>query len=131
MVKPHYLYHGTCKKLDLLKPTQGVGHGMVDNEYGVYAVSERDLAIPFAISYRALGDGAVFSVETSRRPPRVVLRNTDVDWDKVGYVYKVSSKTFERIDSDQWLSRVPVEPVETEEINPVSYLNWIVYKPES
>jgi hypothetical protein len=101
MVKSHYVYHGTRKKLDLLEPTQGVGHGMVDNEYGVYTVSERDLAIPFVISYRPLGDGAVFSVETSKRPYRIVLKNTHVDWDKVGYVYKVSSKTFVRIESEQ------------------------------
>ncbi|OZT75453.1 hypothetical protein [Vreelandella boliviensis] len=130
MSKPDYLYHGTRKKLDLLKPTQGVGYGMADNEHGVYAVSERDLAIPFAISFRPLDDGAIFSVETSKRPPRIVLKNTDVDWGRVGYVYKVCSETFEQIDPEQWLSKVPVEPVETEEIKPESYRDWIVYKSE-
>ncbi|WP_431474391.1 hypothetical protein RVM24_16190 [Marinobacter sp. KM021] len=131
MSKPEYLYHGTRRKLDLLNPTQGVGYGMADNEHGVYAVSERELAIPFAISYRPLGEGAVFSVETSERPPRIVLKDTEVDWDQVGYVYKVRSETFEKIDSEQWLSRVPVKPVEAEEIRPESYRNWIVYKSES
>lgn len=131
MSKPEYLYHGTRRKLELLNPTQGVGYGMADNEHGVYAVSERELAIPFAISYRPLGEGAVFSVETSERPPRIVLKDTEVDWDQVGYVYKVRSETFEKIDSEQWLSRVPVKPVEAEEIRPESYRNWIVYKSES
>jgi len=130
MDKPDYLYHGTRKKLDLLKPTQGVGYGMADNERGVYAVSERELAIPFAISYLPLGDGATFSVVTSKRPPRIVLKDTDVDWGQLGYVYKVRSETFEQIDSEQWLSRVPVEPVGIEEIKPESYRDWIVYKSE-
>ncbi|NWN90296.1 hypothetical protein HLV39_02130 [Marinobacter adhaerens] len=130
MNKPEYLYHGTRKKLKLLNPTQGVGYGMADNECGVYAVSDRELAIPFAISYRPLGDGAVFSVETSKRPPRIVLKDTDVDWNQVGYVYKVSFETFEQIDSKQWLSRVPVKPVEIEEIKPESYRDWIVDKSE-
>lgn len=131
MDKPEYLYHGSRRKLDLLEPTQGVGYGLADNEQGVYAVSERELAIPFAISYRPLGDRAVFSVETSERPPRIVLKNTDVDWHQVGYVYKVGSETFEQIASEQWLSRVSVKPVEMEEIKPESYQNWIVYKSES
>jgi len=128
MNKPEYLYHGARKKLDLLNLSQGVGYGMADNEYGIYAVSERELAIPFALSYRGLSDGAVFSVETSERPPRIVLKDTDVDWGQVGYVHKVRSETFEKIDSEQWLSRVAVEPVEVEEIRPESYRNWIVYK---
>lgn len=104
---------------------------MADNERGVYAVSDRELAIPFAISYRPLGARAVFSVETSMRPPRIVLKDTDVDWGQVGYVYKVRSETFEQIDSEQWLSKVPVKPVETEEIKPESFRNWVVYKSES
>ncbi len=54
----------------------GVGYVMADNEHGVYAVSERELAIPFVISYRPLGDEAGFSVETSERPPRIVLKDT-------------------------------------------------------
>lgn len=127
MNKPRYLYHGTREKLDLLEPTQGVGYGKADNEHGVYAVSEQELAIPFAISYRPRGKGAFFSVETSKRPPRIVLKDTDIDWSQVGYVYKVKSETFEKIDSEQWLSKAPVEPVEVEEIRPESYREWIVY----
>ena len=131
MNKPKYLYHGSRKKLELINPTRGVGYGLADNEHGVYAVSERELAIPFAISYRALGEGAIFFVDTSENPPRIVLKNTDVDWDQVGYVYKVRSESFEKIDSEQWLSRVSVKPVEVEEVKPECYRSWIVYKSES
>lgn len=126
-MKPDYLYHGSRKRLDLLTPTQGVGHGVTDNECGVYAVSERDLAVPFAISYRPLSEQAIFSVDTSERPPRILLQDTNVNWEQAGYVYKVSSETFEKIDSEQWLSRVPVRPLATEEINPEAYRDWIVY----
>jgi|SRR5690554_544050 len=131
MVKPEYLYHGSRKRLDLLTPTQGIGHGANDNECGIYAVSDRDLAVPFAISYRPLGEEAVFSVETSERPPRILLQDTGIDWEQVGYVYKVSSETFEKIDSEQWLSRVPVRPLATEEIKPEAYREWIVYASRS
>lgn len=65
--KPEYLYHGSRKKTVRLEPAQGIGHGEADNEYGIYAVSERDLAVPFAITYypRAL-------VQFSRSTPRNV-----------------------------------------------------------
>lgn len=126
MDKPDYLYHGARKRLDLLKPTQGFGDGLADNEYGIYAVSEKDLVIPFAISYRPLSKDAVFSVDTSARPPRIVLKHTEVEWDLVGYIYKVRAGSFERIDSEQWLSKIPVEPVEIQEIQAQSYRDWIV-----
>jgi len=129
MNKPAYLYHGSRKKLFLLQPSQGVGRGVSDNECGVYAVSEREFAIPFAISYRPIGDDAAFSFETSTMPPRIVLKNADVTWHQKGYVYKVSAESFEQVSPGQWLSKVPVEPLEFEEIDPECYRGWVVCEP--
>lgn len=124
--KPEYLYHGSRQKTVRLEPAQGIGHGEADNEYGIYAVSERDLAVPFAITYYPLSPRAVFSVDTSQRPPRIVLRDTEVSWHEKGYIYTLRSETFEQTDALQWVSRVPVEPVLIEEITPELYRDWVV-----
>ncbi|MFA7554977.1 MAG: hypothetical protein WCY88_12055 [Spongiibacteraceae bacterium] len=123
---PKYLYHGSRQKVTYLTPSQALGYSSPsDNEYGIYAVAERELAIPFAISFRPLSDNAVFSVDTSSRPPRILLIDTKVDWEKVGYIYKVSGESFELVAEDQWVSTGPVAPVSVEEVNPKSYRHWI------
>lgn len=116
--------------MGLLEPSLGIGYGEADGEIGIYAVSERDLAIPFAISYRPLADDALFSVDTSTRPPRILLRNAEVQWDETGYVYTVRSDLFEQVDAEQWVSREPVEPVSVEEVRPQLYREWVEYQKE-
>lgn len=113
--------------MDVLKPSQGVGYGKADDRYGIYAVSEWALAIPFAIAYRPLAENATFSVDTTSLPPRILLKNTDVEWDEMGYLYMVSSNLFEQVDADQWVSKDPVVPVSVEEVRPEDYRSWIEY----
>lgn len=110
-------------------PKQAVGYsGPADNESGIYAVARRELAIPFAISFVSKSSDALFSVDTSCQPPRIILRDTEVVWGTIGYVYKVPSATFELVAPDQWLSRVPVIPVAVEEVDPRQYEDWIELK---
>lgn len=111
----------------MLQPTQGVGYGPADGMCGVYALAERELAIPFALSYRPVKSGAVFSVDTSRRPPRIILKDTEVEWDRPGYLYTVEADLFRRIDGEQWLSEAPVVPVNIEEIAPELFRAWVEY----
>lgn len=63
-----------------------------------------------------------------KNPPEIVLENTEIDWNKNGYVYKVKSDTFEPIDSIQWLSKEVVKPVEIRCIDPNDYRQWVTYK---
>ncbi|MFC4257546.1 hypothetical protein ACFOZ5_00720 [Marinobacter lacisalsi] len=131
MKKPEHLYHGFRQRMDLLKPSQGVGYGKADDRYGIYAVSERALAIPFAIAYWPLAKNAAFSVDTTTLPPHILLKHTDVEWDEMGYLYTVSSDSFEQVDTDQWVSRDPVVPVSVEEVRPEDYRSWIEYTDEN
>ncbi|GGY60731.1 hypothetical protein [Marinobacter zhanjiangensis] len=131
MKKPEFLYHGSRQRMDVLKPSQGVGYGKEDDRYGIYAVSEWALAIPFAIAYRPLAENATFFVDTATLPPRILLKNTDVEWDETGYLYTVRSDLFEQVDSDQWISTDLVEPVSMEEIRPEDYRSWIEYIAEN
>lgn len=117
--------------MDVLEPSQGVGYGKADDRRGIYAVSARVLAIPFAIAYRPLAENAAFSVDTRSLPPRILLKHTDVEWDEMGYLYTVSSDSFEQVDADQWVSRKPVVPVSVEEERPEDYRSWIEYTDEN
>jgi len=126
--KPPILYHGSRTYHTQLTPGQAIGFsGEADNECGVYAVARRDLAVAFALSYIPKSDQALFSIDTDSCPPKVKLLNTTVDWSAQGYLYALSSDTFEQISLDQWLSRQPVTPVEITEIDPTQYRDWVEY----
>jgi hypothetical protein len=127
MHKPEYLYHGARRKHEILEPSQGIGPGEIDNEFGVYAVSKLEWAILFAFTFYPIGKGALFSMDPLKNPPEIILEKTEVDWNQIGYVYKVKSDTFEPLDSTQWLSKVVVKPVEVICIDPNDYQQWITY----
>ncbi|MDW7774018.1 MAG: hypothetical protein SCH71_14120 [Desulfobulbaceae bacterium] len=125
MDKPEYLYHGDRNRQEVLEPRQAVGAGgEPDCRNAVYAVAARELAIPFAITFVPTAKEAVFSVDTETKPPRFRLRNTDVRWDKIGYLYTLPSNSFEKADERQWVSYSPVRPVRIEEIDPKDYRGW-------
>lgn len=126
MLKPDYLYHGSPKKLEILKPSQAIGFsGAGDNEHAVYAVACYELAVAFALTLTAQTHTAVFSVDTQSNPPVIRLKDTLIDWQKTGYIYKLPLTSFQLIAPDQWVSYEPVIPVEVFKINPIDYKNWI------
>ena len=128
MHKPEYLFHGARREIEILEPSQGIGPGETDNEFGVYAVSEFEWAMLFSFSFYPTGEGALYSMDPLKNPPEIVLKNTKIDWNKIGYVYKVKSDTFKLIDSVQWLSKVEVKPVEVICVDPNEYKHWVTYK---
>lgn len=126
MQKPDYLYHGSPKQLEVLKPAQATGFsGAGDNENAVYAVAHYELAVAFALSLTAQTDTPVFSVNTEMNPPIIQLKDTLIDWHKTGYIYRLPSTSFQLIAPDQWVSYTAVRPVEVFKINPMDYKNWI------
>lgn len=126
MLKPDYLYHGSPKKLEILKPSQAIGFsGAGDNENAVYAVARYELAVAFALSLTAQSASAIFSVDTQRNPPIIRLKDTVIDWQKTGYIYKLPSSAFQLIAQDQWVSYKAVIPIEIFKINPMDYKSWI------
>jgi hypothetical protein len=131
MIKPIHLFHGRRYLVESLSPTQAFGFGgAADCQKAVYAVAEREWAIPFAITFTPTASDATFTIETESSPPSIRLKNTEVMWYQKGYLYTLPSGTFERIDEKQWVSYYPVKPEMIEEINPQDYRDWMVFEVE-
>jgi len=125
-MNPIYLYHGSKLLVDELIPNQAYGFGGdVDCYTAIYAVKRKELAIPFSFKLINILKNSSFHIETDKEIPHVTLKNCEIDWEHKGYLYKVKSNTFENVDSLQWVSRVPVKPIEVTVINPKEYYKWI------
>ena len=135
-MKPPLLYHGSQDKTARLepRPAGGVGPGE-DQLTAVYATHLKKIAIAFSLPIRPIGDGGFsFGVDLGvEHPedlnddiePRIDLEVGSLDLDRTGYVYVLPSDTFEPVDSWQWASSEPVEPVDVILIDPKRYAHWI------
>lgn len=129
MDKRKFLYHGDRNRVEFLAPKQGVGFGgPADCQKAVYAVAVREWAIPFAMSFVPTAPDAAFSVDITSRSPRIRLKNTQVMWQQVGYLYTLPADTFEQADEQQWVSYSPVVPLQVEEVNPLDFKEWIEFE---
>ncbi len=123
---PEFLYHGSKVLVDELVPNQACGFGgEVDCYTAIYAIKQEILAIPFTFRLINILKDSSFHITTDTETPKITLKNCEIDWEHKGYLYKVKSKTFESVDSLQWVSRVSVKPVEITVINPKDYYKWI------
>lgn len=127
MNKPKFLYHGSRYKLDIIKPHQA--YGLPDekgNEYGIYAYEKYEMAIPFSLTIKPFENGSLniyFSDETSD----VTIYEGIWDETAVGYIYKLPSDTFEKLDELQWLSKKEVIPIECKVYRGIDYKDRITF----
>ena len=127
MNKPKYLYHGSTQKLSIIQPHQAAGLPEENgNLNGVYAYESFDMARRFAMPIEKV-DGrlsVIFEEETGR----IILNKGIVHKTDVGYVHKVLSDTFEKIDQWQWFSRASVAVEEVIEVRTADIWNYIDFK---
>jgi hypothetical protein len=122
-----YLYHGSKVLLKSIDPREAFGFGgAADCKNAVYAVEDINLAIPFAFTLKNLSNESIFKIDTQVNPPIVTLVDCDLNWDKCGYVYKLASDNFEKIDNHQWISSVSIKPIEIIRINPIEFKSWVI-----
>lgn len=84
-----------------------------------------ELAVAFALTLTAQTSTAVFSVDTEVNPPVIWLKDTLIDWQKPGYIYKLPAIIFSLIAPNQWVAYEPIVPLEIIEIDPENYRSWI------
>jgi len=127
MNKPKYLYHGSRYKLDKLKPQQAYGSPMENgDEYGIYAYENKNMVIPFSLTITPFANGSM-AIYVDDKTSDVTINAGILDENTIGYIYTVSSETFEKIDDQQWLSKDEVIPVEINIIHTKDYMHKITF----
>ena len=124
-MKPKILFHGSQKLQTILAPKQAMGFTAEDCLCGIYATSERKIAALFAINYIGYSEDARFDIERDGGAYYAYLHKTKVDWEQVGYLYHLASDSFEKLDSNQWISHQSVKPIQIEVIHPNDFKKYI------
>lgn len=127
ITKPRYLYHGSPEKLDRIEPrlAQGVGPGK-DRLNAVYATHIQNLAIVFSLPFVPNENNNLsFQVSLQADEPEIHLEAGSLDMARSGFLYTVSSVSFEQIDDEQWISYSSVEPCDKIRVNPKDFLHWL------
>ncbi len=120
--KPKYLYHGSDERVDVLVPHQAEDSlNEAGSQYGVFATSNRDVALAFALGAVPDEAGRVTRVIRSLNPVKMIFIQGRPNLGGRGYLYKMSSEGFEQVDELQWVCRESVKPLEVLEINVDDY----------
>jgi hypothetical protein len=127
MDKPKYLYHGSRHKVDILKPQQAYGSPDEKGaEYGIYAYEDRNMVIPFSLTIQPFDNGSM-AIYVDDDTSHVTIAAGILDDDASGYIYKIPSEYFEKIDDKQWLSKKEVAPIEISVVNTKDYMCKIIF----
>jgi hypothetical protein len=125
MNKPEFLYHGSRYKVDVLEPHQAYGSPDENGaEFGIYAYEKEEMVIPFSLTITPFDNGSM-GIYVDDDTNFVTITAGIWDETAIGYIYKVSSETFELIDNKQWLSKQAVTPLEYKVFYGQDYTNMI------
>ena len=130
MRKPRYLYHGSSKRVNILMPQLADDWRFeAGRHFGVYATSNRDLALAFALGCVPDETGTCHRIirEKDRKPFKMTFVRGHPKFGSKGYLYKLSSRGFHHVGGDQWVCENPVKPIKITEINVSDYLHLIRY----
>jgi len=129
--KPKYLYHGSQYYFEVLKPQQANGACDRESMLAIYAAETMDEVITFALPIRWYPDNPsgkrVFECEKGL----IKLLYGSINPDGIGYVYKIKSDDFIKIDEWQWISKNEIIPEEVMEISVRDYWEWIEMSEEA
>lgn len=130
MKKLNFLYHGSSKKVDVLKLSQADDWKYeAGRHFGVYATSNRDVALAFALGGVPDKTGTCSRVirEKEHKSLKMVFVRGHPNFGGKGYLYKLSAKGFRHVGVDQWVCNHPIKPLEIIEINVNDYLHLYRY----
>ena len=121
------LWHGSPRKLigEFLLPYKAADvSGRPENCHeGIYALEKREFAIVMSI-LKSKGIEIGSTLDFSKDVPEGIVIG---GWPKqeTVYLYRLSAKTFQKIDSNQWVSRTRVKPYEIIEIKVKDFVHLV------
>ena len=151
-MKPDFLYHGSQYLFETLIPQQSNDNTEEGSKLAIYACEYFNLVIPFALPIRWYPDPLLsddktlwcpsptgkgfFGVAYGRDPSEdmddktwmeITVEHGSINPDGFGYVYKVSSEHFEKIDNWQWVTTKEIHPIEVIKIMVADYWHIISF----
>lgn len=114
--KPMFLFHGSTVRLDRLEPRQANGECEKESLNAIYAAESLREVIPFALPLRWYPDEPGGCRSFTCDDGKTYVKYGYVDPGRDGYVYRVKSDTFRKIDEWEWVSEEPVVPLEVKAI---------------
>ena len=121
------MYHGSPHELEgeLLIPNQARDSSSLpeNNLFGVYATQIMEIAIATAI-VKCDGIEQVVSL-FSRLPPYVIILEGEPIQGHI-YLHILPNETFENANGTQWISQVPVKPIQTKRLLVQDFIPKIV-----
>lgn len=129
--KPEYLYHGSQYLFDIIKPQQAGGQCGAEALLAIYAAESPQEVIPFALPIRWYPDSPEGKRDFTCSGGRTRLLYGSLDPEGTGYIYKIKSEFFQKIDEWQWVSAKECVPVEITEIKVRDYLHTVEFSEEA
>lgn len=129
--KPQYLYHGSQYYFEVLKPQQARGACDRESMMVIYAAETLDEVIPFALPIRWYPDNPSGKRTFECENGLVKLLYGSINPNGIGYVYKIKSDDFTKIDEWQWGSEKEIIPEEVMEISVRDYWERIEMSEEA
>ena len=128
MKKIEYVYHGSPYLFDIVEPRQARGSKPEEALCAIYAYSEFDHVVPFALPKRP--HKGKYSFSCSKGKTKLIYGS--IIPNGKGYIYKLKADTFKHLsDGEQMVFFVPVVPEEIIEINVKDYLHTVEFSEEA
>jgi len=131
-MKPEFLYHGSQYAIETLLPKQAKDSTEIGSQLAIYACECWEEAIRFALPIRWYPDNP-----TGRRSwslfaeGKLVIEHGSINPYGVGYIYKINSNNFEKIDNWQWVSAKETPVISLAEIRVADYWHIIEFSNEA
>ena len=129
--KPKVVYHGSQHLFDVLIPRQAKGQCEAGSQIGIYAATTMEETIPFALPFRYYPDEPGGKLSRDSDGINSYLRYGSIDPHGKGYVYVLPAESFELVDEWQWVSKVPVKPIDVVEILVEDYWHTITFSEDA
>ena len=84
------------------------------------------MVMPFTLTINPFENGSM-AIYADDDTGEVTIAAGTLDDHAVGYIYKVSSETFTKIDDRQWISKVDVIPLEVLIVETMDYIHKITF----
>jgi len=131
-MKPEFLYHGSQYIVETLIPKQANDSTEIGSQFKIYACKCWEEAVRFALPIRWYPDNPTGKKSWSFfADGKLVIEYGSINPYGVGYIYKISSNNFEKIDSWQWVSTKEAAVLSSTKIRVEDYWHIIEFSSEA